>query len=431
MAHALAPLGTAPAGGDPFRRNASLLWFGQMVSATGDALFLPCLGWLAHESTGRPLAVGVVLAAFALPALFFGTRAGALVDRGRRKRILVASDLLRAALLLAFTCAVWQGVQLSAPLLFAVAFLLGAFTTPFVPARDALLPRLIGRRSLPRWNAAFQTSSHAAGIVGLLLGGALLAAPGQGVDVERRVLLVLLFDAATFLVSAGALSMMRLGPGVDGPLVREAQGAGVRAGGWAEVRDDGIVRGLLVLTALNNLALMGPAIVGSVLLVQQELGGGPERLAWFEGAMAGGMLVGGVFLARYGRRWPTVTVLFVGLMLDGLTYLPFVWLSSYTWALVAIFVHGWFIPPVVVGRTTLLQRHVPDARRGSVFALVHVTVTGMTALSCLLAGAVASLWGVRVLFAATGVLATLSGIVGWVVLGPRLGPLARPSQDES
>jgi MFS family permease len=401
---------------DPFRRNVLLLWFGQLVSATGDALFLPCIGWLAAEVTGRRDTVGLAMAATALPVLLFGPLAGAWADRADRRRLMVGSDVARCVLLLGFVLAVHLGLPLSLAALLAVAFLLGTFATPFVPARDALLPTLVGARNLARWNAAFQTSTTTAALLGLLAGGALLATDlgGRG-DVER-VLFVIAADGVTFLVSAAALLAMVLPRRVPRSVPHATTAwADVKAGLRA-ARRDRIVMGLLVLTAVNNLALMGPAFVGPVLLLKEDMGLGPQHLAWFEAAMAGGMLLGAVLLARFGRRLPLGRLLMAALVLDGITYLPFVWLDSYAAAVAMILLHGLFIPAIVVARTTLLQAHVPDGQRGKVFALVHVTVTGMTALSCLGAGLLAEHFGVRSLFAVTGIVATASGIVGaWLL----------------
>ncbi|MEZ6006449.1 MAG: MFS transporter [Planctomycetota bacterium] len=409
---------------DPFRRNVLLLWWGQLVSATGDALFVPCIGWLAAEVTGQKFTVGLAMAATALPVLLFAPLAGAWADRGDRRRILIASDLARAGLLFGFVLAVEAGLPLTLATLLVVAFLLGAFSTPFVPARDALLPSIVGPRSLARWNAAFQTSATTAALAGLLLGGLLLASGLGGSDSVDRVLAVIAADGVTFLVSAAALFALVLPRHPRVQRHATSLWADVKSG-WREARGDKLILGLLLLTAANNLALMGPAYVGPVLLLKDELGLGPQHLVWFEAAMALGMLLGGLLLARFGKNLPLGRLLMIALVLDGITYLPFVWLDHYGALVVMILLHGLFIPAIVVARTTLLQAHVPDGRRGKVFALVHVTVTGMTALSCLGAGALAEAAGVRSLFAVTGVLATASGIVGYLLLARDLDQVRR------
>jgi MFS family permease len=405
-----------------FERNALLLWSGQFVSVTGDAVFIPCIAWLAQSVTGGGMPVGLAVGLATVPYLLFGPLVGPWVDRADRRRIMVASDLLRAALLVAFPFAVAAlgGVSLAG--IAAVAFLLGAFSTPFLPARDALLPEIVGGRSLPRWNALFQTSGQVATIVGLALGGFLLDAWGRGGGVDA-VLGVLRLDGLTLLASAAALSFLVLPPRrrPEGPPRRYF--ADVKDGALYAAKDP-VVRGLLVLTALDNLAIMGPAIVGATLLVGQTFALGPGDLARFEGFMAAGMLLGSATIATLGKRWPLGRLALLGMVMDGLTYLPLAWIEDFPLALAAMVLHGFFIPFIVVGRTSILQLHVPPGRRGNVFALVGVTVAGMTALSAVASGAIAEATSPRSLFLLAGVFGALCGLVGFLWIG---GRLATPS----
>ena len=99
--------------------------------------------------------------------------------------------------------------------------------------------------------------------------------------------------------------------------------------------------------------------------------------------------------------------------------MPFFWVRSYPLALALIFVHGLFIPWIVVGRTSLLQQHVPPERAGKVFSLVHVTVAGMTALSALAAGWIAQATDAPTLFLLAGAFGAACGLVGLLAM-PRL-----------
>src|SRR5262245_25661946 len=356
----------------------------------GDAVFLASVAWPGKSLTGSDAATGLVVFLGAVPFLLFGPLAGALADRADRKRLLVASDLVRGTLLVAAPLLAFA-VGPSYPLIAVTAFLLACASTPFLPARDALLPRLAEGRPLVAFNAAFQTSGQLATLAGLFLGGWLLGTKRDDVD---RVLWVIAGDGLTFFVSAATLALLLVPPGP--PPAPRARGVwGEALDGLREAARDPLLLGLLVLTALDNLAIMGPAIVGATLFVHDEMRLGPGSLAWFEGAMAAGFLFGAVVLGRFGTRWPRGRVVLVGMLLDGLTYVPFFWVRSWSLALALIFVHGLFIPCIVVGRTSLLQSHVPEGRAGKAFALVHLTVAGMTALSALVSGAVAAGIGPR------------------------------------
>jgi len=395
-----------------FRRNALLLWIAQFVSLSGDALFLPCVAWLAGRSGEAESIVGFAVFLAFLPYLIFGPLVGAWVDRADLRRVMVVSDLLRAALLVGLPYAAARLGGMSFGLIVGVGFLLATFSTPFLPARDALLPTLIGRRSLPRWNAVMQTSGQLAMIVGLALGGALLGGAGEGGDETARVLRILQLDGLTFVVSALLLGFMVLPKRAPATQTRVHLLRDAREGLRYALKDP-VVGGLLILTALNNLAIMGPAIVGAALLVQRTFALGLGHLAWFEGCMALGMVVGSLILATCGRDWSLRKVVLWGMIMDGLTYLPFIWIADYPLSLAAIALHGLFIPLIVVGRTSLLQRHVPPERHGKVFALVNITVIGMTALSAALSGVIAEATSPRVLFGLAGTFGALCGVLGF------------------
>jgi MFS family permease len=403
---------------DRFGKNAALLWSGQFVSQMGDSVIQACVAWLAASLTGSAVASGGAVVLWAVPFLVLGPFAGAWVDRTDLRRAMVVSDLARAGLLLGLPVLA-AAAGLSYGLVVGAALLVAVASTPFLPARDALLPRLAEGRGLVRFNAAFQTSGQLAQILGLWLGGVLLG--GAQETSGDRVLLVLALDGATFLASAVTLALLVVPPAAAAPapaaarrsLWREA-GEGLRS-----ATRDPLLLGLLTLTALDNLAIMGPAVVGATLFVKDSLHLGARHLAWFEGAMALGFLVGAVALARFGPAARKGRLILWGMTLDGLTYVPFFLVRSYPLALALIFVHGLFIPWIVVGRTALLQQHVPQERRGQVFSLVYVTVAGMTALSALAAGAIAEATDAPTLFLLAGVFGALCGVVGFVAL-PRL-----------
>jgi DHA3 family macrolide efflux protein-like MFS transporter len=268
-------------------------------------------------------------------------------------------------------------------------------------------------RPLVRVNAAFQTAGQVAQIAGLAVGGALLA--DGSLD---RVLFVVGLDGAAFLVSAVTLALISLPPAPTPAPASRARGSLLRetADSFREARRDPLLRNLLVLTAVDNFVLMGPGIVGAALFVKNDLGGGAGHLAWLEGAMAVGFFAGAIGIARFAARVRNGPLVLWGMLLDGLTYLPLAFVRSYPLALVLMLVHGLFIPWIVVGRTSLLQAHVPAERRGRVFALVHLTVAGMTALSSLAAGALGDVVGGRGLFLVAGSLGAACGLVGLVAL---------------
>jgi MFS family permease len=154
-------------------RNLLLLWVGQFVSQTGDFLFQATVLFLilTIETSQGALKAGIVSSLETIPFLLFGLVAGSLVDRYRRRSMMLLSDAARGLLLLSMPL-LWQLGQLSWGSIGIVAFALSSFSTLFNPARDALIPQLVPRERLMSANALIQTSTQLAMILGTFLAGA-------------------------------------------------------------------------------------------------------------------------------------------------------------------------------------------------------------------------------------------------------------------
>ena len=76
-------------------RNYRYTWLGQVVSETGDAFNNIAVFSLAVEATGSGLVVSGVMLARAIPAVLAGPIAGVVLDRFDRRRVMIASDLVR------------------------------------------------------------------------------------------------------------------------------------------------------------------------------------------------------------------------------------------------------------------------------------------------------------------------------------------------
>jgi predicted MFS family arabinose efflux permease len=157
---------------------------------------------------------------------------------------------------------------------------------------------------------------------------------------------------------------------------------------------------------------MGPAIVGMPILVKNVLGGTISDFAFVEAGMAGGMLVGSLFMYKVSHQLNRGVLLLLALIWDGITYAFFYWIPSVPTAIVMIFFHGMGIPVITISRTAIIQRNTPNAYHGRLFSMVHLAVVGMTAMSSALVGILAAVMSVRYVFLVFGIGAVLSGLVG-------------------
>ncbi|MDP2361142.1 MAG: MFS transporter [bacterium] len=395
------------------RRRPDLrrLWIGEVVSQAGDSLFQIALLWLMLELTGSSGLTGLVAMSGYLPILLFGLPAGALVDRLDRRRVMLGANLARAALVLVLpllAAAAWLGPAT----LGLVTFAMACFSAHFNPARDAIVPELAAPSELRDANTLVQSGWQLALLAGPGLAGLLV--PWTG---ERH-----LFSATGLAYLVSALFIWRLrtrrpaGATPPSPLAAELRRslAEVRSG-LRLARSDRRLWAILLVTAADNLFIMGPAIVGTPLFVKQVLQDGSGDYAFLLTAYAAGMITGSLLLSRFGGRWRDSRLLLWGIVLDGITFLPLLWVTSFAGAWWTLFVHSLMIPLIVIPRPTLIQRLVPRDFHGRVFSMISVAVTGLSAVSVALTGLVAEWVPIATIFGAIAVLGAATGLAGWSI----------------
>jgi MFS family permease len=288
-------------------RDFVCYWVGHTVSQLGSEiteLALPLVALLQlGASSGE---VGVLRAAQFLPFLLLTLPAGVLVDRVRRRPLMVGADIGRAALLALIPLGVALGF-LDLPVLAVVAFGVGALTVVFDVCYVSVLPSLIGREQLQSGNAALESSRAFASIAGPGLGGALVSlfkASGA-----------IVVDAVSFLVSAVSLLAIRRPEPRVAPTTERGRAALLV--GWRQVTRSPLLRPNTLYTASGN--LVGSAF-GTVLIVFEvrELGLSGLTIGLVSAIGSVGFLVGATASRRLGQRLGIGPVICLGGILTGL-----------------------------------------------------------------------------------------------------------------
>jgi MFS family permease len=208
-------------------------------------LALPLTGLLLLHA--RAYEVALLATAETLPNLALGIPAGVWLDRVRRRPVMIAADLGRAAALVSVPAAWGVGV-LTVAQLYAVALISGSFSVLFEVASQGYLPSVVEPARLIEANAKFETSRVVAWAAGPAVGGGLVSlvtAP-----------LALLTDAASYLASAGLIGSLAIHeqpPHPPADTVRSVRRE-LREGARYVLRHR-YLRPLLVTHALANLAI--------------------------------------------------------------------------------------------------------------------------------------------------------------------------------
>jgi predicted MFS family arabinose efflux permease len=194
--------------GNPnFRR----LWAAQIVSELGDWFYVIAIYTLLLNFTGRAQSLGLALVLQVLPQTFVGPSAGVVNDRIRRKHVMIAADIVRAAVVLSMMLVrTPQMVWLAYPLL-VLETVMAAF---FEPARNSVIPNIVRREEIIVGNTLSSVTWSFDLAVGATLGGVVLAFSGRDA--------VFVVNALSFVASALLISRMKF----DEP---HAQGRPLRA----------------------------------------------------------------------------------------------------------------------------------------------------------------------------------------------------------
>lgn len=387
----LAPLRDAD-----FRR----LWVAQAVSVIGDKLHQIAMAVLVFERTGSMLQMGVMLAMTALPAALFSVWAGALVDRWDRRRTMFAADLVRAALVIVVPIAANLDIMAA----YAIAFCVATVSLFFEPARLALVPDLLPDEQLMGANSLDNASISVSEIVGLAVGGALVAAIGY-----RAAFFI---DSVSFLVSAAFVLGVRHRAS---QLAMDLEDAPVNVG--AAVKDSfrhiwerPLLRDLISVQGLGAVPVLGSITLVNVLALE-HFHGGSGALAALDGAITVGLLAGSLLVGSTGPRyagWKFLSgLLGFGVLLVGVAVAP-----RFTPALFLLFLGGianmWFQVPTI----TMLQTYADPEVRGRVFA-TRVAITRIAGVAGLVgAGYLAEKIGVPSAFGVLGALVCATALVG-------------------
>lgn len=375
-------------------------WTGQTISNLGSSFTFFALPLLVFNLTGSALNLAVTTAAYFLPYLLFGLVIGAWVDRVDRKRMMIAVDLGRAAVIASIPALAVLD-SLSVEWIYAVSFLSATLTIAFDSGEFAAVPSLVDRDDLVTANGRIQASYEGGRLVGPLLAGGLL---GSGLPVEH----VLLADAASFVVSAVALGTIRRT--FNAPVDPDRERTSLRrdvAEGLRYVLSHPVLRNISIMMALFNF-IGATTYTQLVLFAKERLDASDGRVGLLFSAGSAGVVVLSLLAGPIRRRLSFSVAALGALMLDGLLTFVFAWTEAYwvglvLWAAISGF--GLFFN---INTQSLRQAIVPSHMLGRVVSIAGVLAWSAIPLGTLLGGyAIEATDDVALVYAAIGVLTFL------------------------
>ena len=368
-------------------RSYKLLFSATTVSNLGDGVSAVAFPWLATLITRDPILIGLVAFATRLPWFLLSIPAGAIVDRGDRRRLIVGADWVRMVLTLAVVGLIFLVPAFPPPsgevvyilLLALLAFLLGTAEVLRDNAAQTLLPSVVEKDQLEKANGQLWSAEQVA--------GQFIGPPLAGLLIALAVPAPFLLDAATFGLAAlavGAISMARREAAARKPIMDDIR----EAWGWMR-QHPMVLRVAVVLGVMNGAHML--AFTMLVLVAQERLGLASFGFGLLLTAGAAGGVVGGLFGPHVIDRIGRLAAVRLALVLFPTAFLVVALSSNVYVVAVALFFESFAALLWNIVTVSWRQRIIPDDLLGRVNSIYRFFGWGMTPIGALAGGVLVSL----------------------------------------
>jgi MFS family permease len=354
--------------------------------------------------------VAALLVTDFVPIIVIGLLLGSFLDRFSRRRLMIASDLLRAAVFVALPFAT------SATMVVVLAGVVGFATGFFRPAVYAGLPNLVDDDELPRANGLFQAAENLTWMLGPLLGSLLLWL-AAGPDVAYW------FNAVTFLVSAALIARIAERLLQSERALTEGHWRDV-ARGFSVVKHSRALLTVLVAWSLVMLAI-GHSDVAQVELAEVDFDAGDFGLGLLMAAVGLGLVIGSLGAGWASERFgigrsyvAAISAMAVGLLIASVA--PNVWVAA-----VVVVGMGVGNGVAVVANSVLVQRGADDTVRGRALTLVMSVNYSVLFVGMMLGGVVSDTFGARTTWTIAGTIAAVAAVAAHVLTRGLEAPVPR------
>jgi len=364
-------------------RDFQLFVFGQFISLIGFWLQNVGQSWLVYRLTHSATYLGAIAFSQQIPILLLAVPAGGFVDRTNRHRMVMITQMLllvQATVLSLLTFA----DKITIGGLFVLAALMGIISAFDLPARQAFLVQMVGKKDLMNAIAINSSMFNGARMIGPAIAGIVVAKWGESY--------CFLLNAVTYIAVIVSLLLMKIHP-----VETESPQSWARdlADGFRFVRETAPVRVMLQLVGAFGISGFSFAVLLPVF-ADRIFNRGATGLGWLMTAVGIGALFGALFLAR--RRGLKGISKLIAISAFGFALCLMLFsLSLYFWLSFGLLcLLGFFMLTMIASINTAIQSIIPDSFRGRVMSFFTTMLIGMGPIGSLIAGALADSVGTQI-----------------------------------
>ncbi len=387
-------------------RPFMVLWFGQVLSQIADKVFFVLLISLLESYQPPQMFANsmrsALMVAFTLPAILFGSAAGIVVDRFPKKHMMIAADLIRAALMISIPLLPKQFV-----ILLVITFLISSVTQFFAPAEQAAIPLLVRRENLMSANALFTTTMMGSLIVGFAIGEPLLSLVKTWAGESSQD-----FFVAWLYVVAGISGFFIK---IKEPKISKNT---LAVHPWKDLKEGlrYLWKNRLVRNAMVQLTILYSVFAALTVLafdLAQRIGLKSTQFGFLLAAAGVGLVFGAGILGHWGDRFhrkplPLIGFLSMAFVLAIFTFTKHKWLGLGLSSLL-----GLGASLIGVPMQTAIHTSTQESMRGKVFGFQNNVVNIALSVPLAIAGPLTDAIGLRVVLIAMSILVGVAGVWAW------------------
>jgi MFS family permease len=393
-------------------RNYRLFFVGQLISLIGTWLQNTALAWLVWSLTHDSMMLGIMSFLSSIPVLFLSLIAGTVADENPKRRILVITQASAAVQAILLAIAIWTH-SVTIIVIGSANLLLGIINAFDMPTRQAFVVEMASKEDVTNAVALNSAVFNAARLLGPAFAGYIIYA--------LSISMCFFLNGISYIAVIVGLLMMRF----DRPQARKRSREISRAGAMKE--------GVTYLYSVPQLRALMFLVIGMTLfgwsytvnlpvVAGKLLQGGASTYSALLSANGTGALLAALSQAAFAGKLDARKMLYIGLgvFIASLFGLSFV--HSLVASVVLLVLIGWGLITFFITANTTLQRRTPDELRGRVMSIYAFAFAGLFPFGALLAGWVASQFGVADAFRLNAFLLTCFAVPAFLFIRklPRL-----------
>ncbi|MED1918404.1 MFS transporter [Bacillus thuringiensis] len=363
------------------------LIFSQFVSNMGDGVYRLALIWLMKVLTESPLLMSILLAAETIPLIIFGLFAGVFVDRGNKKRIMVVSHLLRAALILCIVL-LFLFNMLHPAALIIIAVLLTTVSAFFRPALTVAIRTLVPEQHMTQAQSLSQMIQTIVSLAAPALAAGLIAF-GMEYAFILNVVTYLLGALIILWINEKELVLSTVNEFTAKMIMTD-----LKDGIYAITKHDFLRNCMIYFTILNFLTAPETILLPLVVTNVTELA--MLEISFFIGILLGSLCV------NYLNRYDAIIYICCGISLFSIGIGMFAFGIPLVWQVICVFVNGIGSAFVNIKMSTLITLMVPKEVLGRASSLISVMVQCAMPVSVFLVGLTTGLVSIFTIFGIIG-----------------------------